>query len=100
VIFRRLYRRKLLRLFGPPLIHPSDVALLEKLAAEISEWQALRSFLPMRWFHSQDEIADALSQVARLAAHCSREPDILAHVSRKQNRSRFLRCHSGESRNP
>jgi hypothetical protein len=75
VIFRRLYRRKLFRLFGPPLMHASGVALLERHAAGISEWQALKSFLPLRWFHSQDEVAEALSEVARLAAHYSREPD-------------------------
>jgi hypothetical protein len=59
-----LYRRKLLRLFGP-FMDASGMAFLEKQVAEISEWRALKSFLPMRWFHSQDEITDALSKVAR-----------------------------------
>ena len=48
---------------------------MQKQAAEMSEWQALKSSLPMQCFHSQDEIADALSKVARMAEHYSREPD-------------------------
>lgn len=74
MIFRYLYRRKLLRLFGP-FMKESDMALLEKQAAEISEWQALKSFLPLRWFHSQDEITIALSKVGRMAEQYSREPE-------------------------
>lgn len=74
MIFRHLYRRKLLRLFGP-FMDESGMALLQKKIAEVSEWQALKSLLPLRWFHSEDEIAVALSKVARMAEQYSREPD-------------------------
>lgn len=74
MIFRWLYRRKMLRLLGP-YMEESGIALLKKLAAETSEWQALKSFLPLRWFHSQEDINVAPSKAARMAEHCSREPD-------------------------
>lgn len=74
MIFRRLYRRRLFRLLEPYL-DASGMILLERTAAETSEWKALKSFLPMRWFYSQDEVVDALLEVRRLAVHYSREPD-------------------------
>jgi hypothetical protein len=73
MIFRRLYRRKMLRAFGP-FVDASGIALLEKAAAETTEWQAFKSFLPLRLFHSEGEINTALSELARLARHYSRGP--------------------------
>lgn len=74
MIFRLLYRRKCLRVFGP-YMNAADRAQIEKQVGQISEWGALKSFLPMRWFHSQEEISDALAKMARMAASYSREPD-------------------------
>jgi hypothetical protein len=45
----------------------SGVAALETFASDISEWQALKFLLPIRWLHSTDEIERGLLEVRRMA---------------------------------
>jgi len=74
MIFRMLYKRRLVRLFGR-YVNASGLALLDKHASEISEWKALRFLLPIRWFHSDEEIANALMQVQRMATRVLAESE-------------------------
>jgi hypothetical protein len=69
VIFRYLYKRRLFAAFEQFM----DRAKLEELAAQTAttEWQALKSFLPWRWFYSVEQRSAALREVARLATHYS-----------------------------
>ena len=69
MIFRYLYRRKVFGAFGRFLNKEQLEALV---APRMTEWQALKSFLPRRWFYSADQERAALSEVARLAASYSR----------------------------
>ncbi len=66
MIFRNLYRRMLVAQFGQFV----DKSVLEKMlaTAPLTEWQALKFFLPRRWFHSPEQDRAALAEVARLAA--------------------------------
>lgn len=74
MIFRRLYRRRMLRQFGP-FMDAAGLAALEKMGAEISEWRAFKALLPLKLVHSRDEVDAALSEVSRLARHYSRNDD-------------------------
>lgn len=74
MIFRRLYRRKLLRLFGP-FMDASGILAIERIASELSEWQAFKALVPAEWLHSQEDIAVARQEVARLAKHYARDPE-------------------------
>jgi hypothetical protein len=69
VIFRYLYKRRVFGAFGRFLNKEQLEALV---APQMTEWQALKWFLPQRWFHSADQERAALSEVARLAAYYSR----------------------------
>src|ERR1017187_2509251 len=69
MIFRYLYRRKVFGAFGRFLNKEQLEALV---APPMTEWQALKSFLPRRWFYSADQERAALSEVARLAAYYAR----------------------------
>jgi hypothetical protein len=63
VIFRYLHRRRVTHLFGRYL--SPDV--LDALC-EVSEWQALKSFLPLRWrLRNAKKYEAARREVARLA---------------------------------
>jgi hypothetical protein len=64
VIFRNLYRRRLVAQFGKFV----DPPVLEEMLATVAktEWQAFKSFLPRR--SSPDARRAALREVARLAA--------------------------------
>jgi len=68
-MFRYLYRRRLVALFEQFI----DKAKLDELVDQTAttEWQALKSFLPRRWFYSAEQEAAALREVARLARHYS-----------------------------
>jgi hypothetical protein len=63
MIFRYLHRRRMLKTFGRFI----PAAKIEELFARTSEWQALKSFLPPRWFHTEDEIASGFLELRRLA---------------------------------
>jgi hypothetical protein len=53
-------------------------ARINELTSDTSEWEALKSFLPMRWFHAEDEIANSLMEVRRMALHAldSAQPEL------------------------
>jgi hypothetical protein len=63
VIFRYLHRRRVTHLFGRYL----NPDVLDALCG-VSEWQALKSFLPLRWRLRNTEKYEAVRrEVARLA---------------------------------
>jgi hypothetical protein len=68
-IFKYLYKRRLFAAFGQFLNHDQ---LESVVPPQLTEWQALKSFLPRRWFYSAEQSKDAFSEVARLAAYYSR----------------------------
>jgi len=63
MIFRYLYRRRMLEAFERFIL----ASRINELTAVTSEWHAFKSFLPMHWFRTQDEIANSLLEVRRLA---------------------------------
>jgi hypothetical protein len=65
VIFRWLYLRRVHRLFGRYI--PSDDPVWQALG-QTTEWQALKSFLPDRWFHSEEQMAAAYREIAKTSA--------------------------------
>jgi hypothetical protein len=60
VLFRYLYRRRVLRAFG----HFVDRSILEQQLAHLSEWQALKFFLPNRWFYTAEQEEASLREIA------------------------------------
>ena len=74
MIFKYLYRRRVTAAFEQFM----DRAALDKLVAETAatEWEALKFFLPRRWFYSEEQRTAALQEVARLADyHAKNGPD-------------------------
>jgi hypothetical protein len=69
VIFRWLYRRRLKTAFGAHI--PRSSPVWDQF--QVSELQALKSFLPDRWFCSKDEIAKSYRDVARMSAQILHE---------------------------
>lgn len=65
MIFRYLHRRRVVRGFGR-FVRPD---MLETLC-QISEWQALKSFLPKRWLYTAEQEEASLREVVRLARDC------------------------------
>jgi hypothetical protein len=65
MIFRYLYRRRWQKAFGRFIPAPK----IDEHIAGTSEWQAFKSFLPLRWFHTEDEIANSFSELRRLSLH-------------------------------
>ena len=71
LIFRYLYRRRMLEVFGRFI----PASRINELTAGTSEWHAFKSFLPMRWFRTEDEIANSLLEVRRLARNALDEAE-------------------------
>ena len=71
MIFRYLYRRRMLEAFGRFI----PASRINELTAGTSEWHAFKSFLPMRWFRTEDEIANGLLEVRRLARNALDEAE-------------------------
>jgi hypothetical protein len=69
MIFRYLHRRYVFRAFGQFLDRPQ----LENLVGRTTEWQALKFFLPRRWFYTREQERDALLEVHRMANAVLRE---------------------------
>jgi hypothetical protein len=55
MIFRYLYRRRMSEAFGRFI----PASRINELTAGTSEWHAFKSFPPMHWFRTQDEIANS-----------------------------------------
>lgn len=77
MIFRYLHRRRILKAFGRFI----PAAKIEEHFARTSEWQALKSFLPPRWFHTEDEIASGFLELRRLALRALDESERETHQS-------------------
>jgi hypothetical protein len=63
MIFRYLYNRYAFQAFGRFL----DKSQLENLVSETTEWQALKFFLPRRWFYTREQEKDGLLKLIRMA---------------------------------
>lgn len=77
MIFRYLHRRRMLKAFGRFI----PAAKIEELFARTSEWQALKSFLPPRWFYTEEEIANSFLELRRLALRALDESERETHQS-------------------
>jgi hypothetical protein len=68
MIFRRLYKRRITRLFAPAL----TARQVERIFHDLSEWDSFRWLLPgrVRWLFFTPAMTEteALSAVARMAA--------------------------------
>ena len=71
LIFRYLYRRRMLEVFGRFI----PASRINELTAGTSEWHAFKSFLTMRWFRTEDEIANSLQEVRRAARNALDEAE-------------------------
>jgi hypothetical protein len=78
MIFRYLHRRYVFRAFGQFL----DRSQLENLVGQTTEWQALKSFLPRRWFYTREQERDGLLEVHRMALAALREAKAKEELSK------------------